>query len=262
MKRILSVALVMTVTLAVAPRFWAQTPAGGDAAGSAQNKQDKQPAEGQKPAPAAPQPPTGSNPFPEDTSTVPVLPTAITQAAPAGGGNGPESGWGGATLPQSADGADPVRSPDDPAPASASDREENSSSSLKGLEDLLPPPDSDQSDKKRKLAVKQPTHQEAAAEDINVGSYYLDKKNWKAALSRYESALVLDPENPEVYWGLAEAQRHLGELANARASYEKVAEYDPDSRHGKEARKALKEQEIANGKNAAPSPSAATGTSK
>ena len=49
----------------------------------------------------------------------------------------------------------------------------------------------------------------------------------------------------------------LGNLADARANYEKVALYDPDSRHGKDARKALKEPEIANGKNAAPSASAA-----
>jgi hypothetical protein len=52
---------------------------------------------------------------------------------------------------------------------------------------------------------------------------------------------------------LAEADRHLGNLADARANYEKVNEYDPDSRHGKDARKALKEPEIANGKNSAPS---------
>ena len=103
--------------------------------------------------------------------------------------------------------------------------------------------------RRRKLVVKEPTHQEAASKDIEVGGYYLETKNWKAALSRFESALVLDPENPDVYWGLAEADRHLGNLADARANYQKVAEYDPDSRHGKEARKALKEPEIANGKN-------------
>ena len=56
---------------------------------------------------------------------------------------------------------------------------------------------------------------------------------------------------------MAEANRHLSNLADARANYEKVAEYDPDSRHGKEARKALKEPEIINGKNAAASQSEA-----
>ena len=85
-----------------------------------------------------------------------------------------------------------------------------------------------------------------------MGSYYLDTKNWKGALSRFESALILDPENPDVFWGLAEANRHLGQLADARTNYEKVVDFDPESRHGKDARKALKEPEIANGKNAPP----------
>jgi tetratricopeptide (TPR) repeat protein len=150
-----------------------------------------------------------------------------------------------------------VRSPDDPAPPAPSGADEGSSSSLAGLENLLPRPEDDQPSKKRKLAVKQPTHEEAASKEIEVGDYYLQTKDWKGALSRFESALVLDPENPDVYWGLAEANRHLGNLADARANYEKVALYDPDSRHGKDARKALKEPEIANGKNAAPSASAA-----
>ena len=68
----------------------------------------------------------------------------------------------------------------------------------------------------------------------------------RPALSRFESAMVLAPDEPEVYWGLAESERHLGKLAAARTHYLKVAEYDPDSRHGKEAIKALKDPEIAN----------------
>jgi Flp pilus assembly protein TadD len=106
--------------------------------------------------------------------------------------------------------------------------------------------------KKRKLAVKEPEHQETSAEDIEVGKYEMERKNWKAALSRFESAMVLAPDEPEVYWGLAESQRHLGNFAEARGYYQKVAEYDPDSKHGKEAIKALKEPEIANAKAAPP----------
>jgi tetratricopeptide (TPR) repeat protein len=154
-----------------------------------------------------------------------------------------------------------VRSPDDPAPAATSDQGEGSSSSLNGLERLLPRPGDGQPEKKKKPRVKEPTHEEAASEDINVGSYYLDTKDWKGALSRFESALVLDPENPEVYWGLAVAEQHLGDFANARANYMKLLDYDPDGRHGKEARKALKEPAIANALSAAPSQSAA-GTPK
>jgi tetratricopeptide (TPR) repeat protein len=209
---------------------------------------------GQKPATGAPQAPAPSqssaNPFPEDTSTVPVLPSMTTPSAPERTYYSPPS----AGIPLAGEDLDPVRSPDDPAPAAASAAEGNSSSSLTGLERLLPPPDEDQPSKKRRLAVKEPTHQEAASKDIEVGSYYLERKNWRAALSRFESALILDPENPEVYWGLAEAEHHLGNFADARAHYEKLLEYDPDGPHGKQARKELKDPEVANGKNAAPSP--------
>lgn len=97
-------------------------------------------------------------------------------------------------------------------------------------------------------SVVEPEHHETAQEDENVGSYYLDNKDWKGALSRFESAFVLDPDNPDVYWGLAESQRHLGNFANARANYQKVMEYDPGSRHAKEAHKALEDPEIANAK--------------
>ena len=103
----------------------------------------------------------------------------------------------------------------------------------------------------------EPTHQEGAAEDINVGGYYLDKKNWKAALSRFESAMVLEPGESRGLLGLGGGDRHLGNFAGARANYQKVAEYDPDSRHGKEAVKALKQPEIANAKNTAPNPAPA-----
>jgi tetratricopeptide (TPR) repeat protein len=57
---------------------------------------------------------------------------------------------------------------------------------------------------------------------------------------------VTDPDNPDVYWGMAEAQRELGDFAKAKANYLKVVGYDPDSKHGKEAKKLLKEPELAN----------------
>ena len=79
------------------------------------------------------------------------------------------------------------------------------------------------------------------------GPYELSRKNWKAALSRYQSALVTDPENPDVYWGTGgSAAQYSATMRNAKANYQKVMEYDPDSRHGKEAKKWLKEPELAN----------------
>lgn len=201
---------------------------------------------------------SGANPFPENTSTVPVLPSMTTPPTREGADYGAPS----AVTLEPGDDLDPVRSPDDPPPAARDAADNGFSSSLAGMEKLLPPPGDEQPSKKRKLAVKEPTHQEAASKDIEVGTYYLQTSDWKGALSRFESALVLDPENPEVYWGLAEANRRLGNFADARANYEKVAEYDPDSRHGKDAAKALKEPEIANGKNIAASSLPAVETSQ
>lgn len=269
MRRGFSIALVLAGCLvgcmAAGPRAHAQNPAGGDAAGSGQNKST---GDGQKPAGASQSgagSPSGSNSFPEDTSTVPVLPSKGTAVLPDGTDNGannaPGSGADSGRVALPGEDLDPVRSPDDPAPATGSGQEQDSSSSMAGLDKLLPKPDDDQPDKKRKLTVKEPTHKEAASSDIDVGKYYLQTKNWKAAQSRFESAMVLDPENPEVYWGLAETEHHLGNFAEARAHYLKLLDYDPEGPHGKEARKALKDPEIANAK----SPSAgqpAAGTAK
>lgn len=231
MNRAFCPALVLAGLL-VAPLVFAQAPAGGEKPGPAQDKGSSQNTP----------PPSGSNPFPADTSTVPVLPTENTPPEP-GGGAGPVP-----AMPSSAD-ADPARSPDDAQPSS-SDDSEGFSSSLKGIESIAPPEDTDTPAKNGK---KQPTHQEAAAEDVEVGKYYLSNKSWKAALSRFQSAMVLDPENPEVYWGLAEAERRLNDFAEARANYQKLLEYDPDGPHAKEARKAMKEPQIANAQSPAAS---------
>lgn len=142
---------------------------------------------------------------------------------------------------------DPVRSPDEPVGEAAGDSERGFSSSSSGLNLPTPPdtPDAESGKHRRKQVESEPTHVETAQENEKVGEYYLSSKNWRAALSRYQSALVLDPENPDVYWGLAESQRHLGDVAHARDNYAKVMEYDPDSKHAKEAKKLLASPEMA-----------------
>jgi hypothetical protein len=251
MRRWFWVWAVLAGCLASVPVVLAQAPAGEDSGAQGQtNPAVPKPA---APKPAAPQ--TGSNPFPEDTHSIPVL-TAKPDAGMDERNNG--AAFGRTALPD--EDLDPVRSPDD-AVAAPSAMDRGSSSSLAGLDKLLPGPDDDEKDKdqkgkdtRRKLTVKEPTHKEAASKDIEVGGYYLETKNWKAAESRFESAMVLDPDNPDVFWGLAEAERHLGNFADARTHYQTVLIYDPDSKHGKDARKALKDPEIANAKAVAATP--------
>lgn len=209
------------------------------------------PAQPNKPAETQKQkPPAQSNPFPEDTNNVPLMPSGNEPAAPAPS----ENSAGSSILPRGD--VDPVRSPDDPVGDADTDAQ-GFSSSASGLDNVMPPPDTDidsRHGKKGKGAAPEPEHQETAAEDEKVGAYYLDEKNWKAALSRYESAVVLDPENPEVYWGMGESQRHLGKFVEAKAAYEKLIEYDPDSKHGKDAKKLLKSPELANAPTASAKP--------
>lgn len=179
-----------------------------------------------------------ANPFPEDTAKVPVMPTGDQSPAQAEGEPAPE-------LPTAAE-SDPVRTPeaaDLPAPATG-EAAASSSSSLNGLDGLIP--SADAPEKKRKLVVPLLSRRESASKDVEVGKYYLDRKNWRAALSRFQSALVLNPEETEVYWGMAEAERHLNQLAEARANYRKLVELDPESPHARAAHHALEEAEIAN----------------
>jgi tetratricopeptide (TPR) repeat protein len=251
MKSLFGVALLVACFAAASLPIRAQAPESGSTPGSGQS----QPAAGgQNPAAnsaPAQQPPrtttqTNSNPFPEDTTSVPIIPTHDTPDLPPGAG-GDAGNFG---LPMPPDDADPMRSPEDAAAAESSDS--SSSSSLSGIRDLPPPDNDDDTPQRGKHKGKGeqvvPEHHETAAEDESVGSYYLENKDWKGALSRFQSALVLDPDNPDVYWGLAECERHTGDFADARANYLKVREYDPGSRHAKEAGKALEDPEIANAK--------------
>jgi hypothetical protein len=238
MKLAISIAVLVACGLAAGPPGTAQSPAPPSSSAPSKSK----PSDQQKTPPNPPQPGSQSNPFPEDTTTVPLMPNGTTPVTP----DVPSRSAAPSDLPK-AD-VDPVRSPDDPMPDSST-ATQGFSSSTTGMDRVLPPPDIDSSGGNKNHAA--PEHQETAAEDESVGSYYLDQKNWRAALSRFESAVVLDPENPEVYWGLGEAQRHLGKFAEAKASYQKLVDYDPDSKHGKEARKLLKDPDLADAPTAA-----------
>lgn len=226
----------------------------GAQAANGSNAGQSQPAAGsQNPSaaqpPAHPQQQTNQNPFPEDTSDVPVMPTRTSPGTIPGDSDESRAG----SIPMPANDVDPVHSPEDAGNA-AENQQQSSSSSLAGMRDLLPPADDEEQPGKHKRKGEKdvPEHHETAAEDESIGQYYLDRKDWKAALSRFQSASVLDPDNPDVYWGLAEAEHHLGNLADARANYRKVMDYDPGSRHAKEARKVLADPDIANAKTPQP----------
>jgi tetratricopeptide (TPR) repeat protein len=205
----------------------------------ASNQQKPQQPAQQQPAQ---KPPTDSNPFPQDMTKVPIVPiNGEPAAAPAAA---PAADEPAVTTSLLKSDTDPVHSPDDPVgDASSSD---GFSSSLAGSNDVNIP--EDETPAKHRRGQQEPAvHQETAKEDESVGDFELSRKNWRAALSRYQSALVTDPDNPDVYWGIAEAKRALGDYASAKANYQKVVDYDdPESKHSKEAKKLLKTPQLAN----------------
>ncbi len=236
-----TVALILAASLA-AGQAYAQTQSAGSSSSSSQDQSgQKQPVAA--PQPAAPEPSTPhsqaeGNPFPGNTTSVPILPSGpngnIPQAAS-------EPGFSRAALP--GHDSDPVLSPDSTAPDSG--EIQGFSSSLTGIGSILPPPDDTNGKKGGKVSA---LPVETPENDIHVGNYYLSVKNWRAALSRFQSALVLEPNNADVYWGLAESERHLGDYALAREHYLKVLEYDPGTKRSKKAIKALRDPQIANAK--------------
>jgi len=202
------------------------------------------PAQLQKPPAQQPaQKPGDSNPFPDDTANVPVVPTTAEPAAAPPAANATENS-GAETTTLLKNDNDPVHSPDDPVGGDTS--ADGFSSSLAGSGDVNIP-DEDRPDKHRRGQQQPVAHQVTAKENEDVGTFELGRKNYKAALSRFQSALVTDSENPDVYWGIAEAQRGMGNYADAKANYQKVVEYDdPESKHSKEAKKLLKSAQLAN----------------
>jgi hypothetical protein len=199
----------------------------GQSSGQAPEQQPAKPAAG------------GDNPFPGEDPNVPVIP--VDGVSPSGSGS--DSGrsangsWTNGGKADADPDGDPVRSPDLPGAA-----DDGFSSSQAGLKPSLQENDTD-AVPGRSAKVK--TREQVMAEDLDVGNFYLGKRNWKAAQGRFEAAFDLDKENADVVWGLAESERHLQLYAKAAEHYKLFLAYDPDGPHSKAARKALQEVEVA-----------------
>jgi hypothetical protein len=206
------------------------------------------------PKPDATQPdaakPASDNPFPGEETDVPIIPVpGGPVAGTPGSGSGAGSGGPGRIPRRDSDpSGDPVRSPDLPGnfasdgSSGSAQSDDGFSSSRSGLKGL---PAEDDNDGRPGKSAKNKTREQTIKEDVAVGGFYLDRKNWKAAQSRFASAFALDAENPEAVWGLAEAERHLQLYQESAEHYKLFLSYDPDGPHGREARRALEEVEAA-----------------
>jgi hypothetical protein len=198
------------------------------------------PTPGQSAKPDAPAAKPGSdNPFPGEDTNVPIIPAPGSPGSDAGSGGNP-GGDAGRTPRRDFDpDGDPVRSPDLPGNYAPDD---GFSSSRNGLKQMPVENDSDGAPGK---SSKNKTREQRVKEDLDVGSFYLERKDWKGAEARFQSAFALDSENPDAVWGLAEAERHLQLYKESAEHYKLFLAYDPDGKRGREARKDLEEVQAA-----------------
>ena len=178
-------------------------------------------------------PAANDNPFPGESADVPIIPVDPDPATAKGSSSSQptaeaESVSGSRPDPD----GDPVRSPD--APGMNSD--DQFSSSRVGLANSAAGPDVDSSPGK---TAKVKTREQVVKDNLDVGEFYLEKKNWKAALVRFQDAFALDSESTDAIWGMAESERRMDIFDKAEEHYELFLSYDPEGPHGKSARKAL-----------------------
>lgn len=196
------------------------------------------------------------NPFPGTGANAPIIPVEPDNSVEA-----PEHATPSPTVSDIDPDGDPVRTPEwsDPAtdPATAAQTQDAASgysSSTAGEQDWNTPdpePNTSGGGKHHRGRGRQQddsdveqTPDQRMKEDLNVGSFYLDQRNWIAARARFAEAFQMNPEETKALWGLAISEQHLQKFAEARQHFELYLSYGMDGREAKEARKALKEMPL------------------
>jgi tetratricopeptide (TPR) repeat protein len=78
-----------------------------------------------------------------------------------------------------------------------------------------------------------------AMKDIEVGDFYYNRHNYRAAISRYQEALQWKPRDAEATYKLADAWDKVGNAEAARSGYMQYLSILPKGPHAEEATKAL-----------------------
>jgi hypothetical protein len=84
-----------------------------------------------------------------------------------------------------------------------------------------------------------PWNPHKAEKDVEVGDYYFKRKNYRAALSRYQEALYFKDNDATATFKLAICQEKLGDTDDARSAYEKYLKILPDGPFAQEAHRGL-----------------------
>jgi tetratricopeptide (TPR) repeat protein len=99
-----------------------------------------------------------------------------------------------------------------------------------------PPPSSKDADD----GTFRPYDPHRAAKDVEVGNYYLKLKNYRAALERFNDALLYKPKDAEATYSLAMTQEKLDLLSPAYQNYQEYLKILPNGPRASDAREAIK----------------------
>jgi tetratricopeptide (TPR) repeat protein len=79
-----------------------------------------------------------------------------------------------------------------------------------------------------------------ASKDVEVGNWYLRQKNYRAALERFNDALLNKPNDAEATFGLAVTEEKLDLLSQASQNYRAYLKMLDSGPHAKECQEAIK----------------------
>lgn len=131
------------------------------------------------------------------------------------------------------DGADTTSDPGTPGESSSKDTKIN-----------IPPPSGSAEPEPGVPEVK-PWDPHKADKNIEVGDYYFNQKNYRAAESRYREALEWKPGDAIATYKLGEVMEKEGNLTQARQNYEAYLKILPEGPLAEKAKKALQRIEKA-----------------
>jgi tetratricopeptide (TPR) repeat protein len=136
-------------------------------------------------------------------------------------------------------------------PPRSATTEPGESSSRNTKIDLSPPTDdgrdhpasgssvSDARDANGDVQEMHPWDPHKAMKDLEVGDFYFKRKNYKAALDRYQEALLYKPNDALSNFHIGQCQEKLNHPEEARAAYEAYLKILPEGPLAVEAHRAL-----------------------
>ena len=86
---------------------------------------------------------------------------------------------------------------------------------------------------------EEPEHRHRAQpawKSVEIGDYYVRRKAYRAALSRYQEAVEVDPYFPRTYLGMGRVYDRLGLRQKALENYKKYLDLLPSAKDAEEAR--------------------------